>query len=71
MLPSQKLSLFGRYDYWDADQPDATTFRVSSGVAFHFSKYSKFVISADYFDDTKDVEEPLTTLFKIDLEVRF
>ncbi len=70
-LPSQTFSLFGRYDYWDADHPDATTFRVISGVVFHLHEKSKLVLSGEYYDDKQDQVDPLTTLLKFDLEVKF
>lgn len=70
-VPTSNFSLFSRYDSWDAELPEAKTFRLIAGMAYNLNPNSKLVLNVDYYDDEKKQKDPLTTLLKMDLEVRF
>lgn len=70
-LPAQRLSFLARYDKWNGAKIEYDSERVIAGVACTFASTCKLVLNYDSIINSAEKNDPLSSLVKLDMLVKF
>lgn len=69
-MPSRKVSLVTRYDYWNGNDGEDVEDRFSAGIAYRFAQKSRVVIDYELFRD-RTISDEVHGAFEAAFEVKF